>query len=184
MIGKHEAALGPMRINSEDQPLHDVTPWFESLWKTYAHLTRGTRPRQPALINAFPRLYCTSPGVQDSPKDLNAAELSFDRFVEPEPYLTGRLGDYGPGGRCRTDQSGMRGEEPWTQDEQAEQHKPSYQKSAGLTAVELKHQWHLPHVRKKGYRKHRDLYDTLDNCSASTTQGPVTEKCLEGSKDC
>ena len=114
MIGKREAALGPMRIDGEDKPLHDVTPWFECLWETDAHLTRGTRSRQPALINAFPRLYCTSPGVQDSPKDFNAAELSLDRFVKPESYLTGRLGDYGSSGRCRAHQSGMRGKEPWT----------------------------------------------------------------------
>lgn len=177
LIGKHEAALGPMCINGENKPLHDVVPWFECLWQAYAHLTRGTRSRQPALINAFPRLYGTSAGVQNSPKDFNAAELSLDRFVKPEPYLTGRLGDYSPGGGCRAYESGMRGQEPWAQDERTEQHQPPGQKSAGLTAVNLKHQWNLPHVRKTGYRKHRGLYDTLDNCSASTTQSPVTEIC-------
>src|SRR5882672_3602707 len=123
-----------MRINGEDKPLHDVASWCECLWETYTHLARGTRSRQPALINAFPRLYCTSPGVQDSPKDFNAAKLSLNRFVKPEPYLIGRLGDYSPGGRCRTHQRGMRGQEPWRQYEQAEQDKPPCQKSAGLTA--------------------------------------------------
>ena len=109
-----------MCINGENKPLHNVAPWFECLWKAYAHLTRGPRSRQPALINAFPRLYCTSSGVQDSPKDFNAAELSLDRFVKPEPYLTGRLGDYGPGGRCRAYERGMRSQEPWAQDERTE----------------------------------------------------------------
>jgi hypothetical protein len=117
-----------MRIDGEDKPLHDIASWFKCLRETYAHLTRGARSRQPALINAFPRPYRTSLGGQNSPKDLNTTELSLDRFVEPESYLTGRLGDYGTGGRCRSDQSSMRGEEPWTQDEQTRQYKPPRQR--------------------------------------------------------
>ena len=97
IIGKHEAALGPMRIDGKGHPLHDVAAWCECLRETHAHLARGARSRQPALINALPRLHPTSPRRQDSPKDFNATEIPLDRFIKPEPYLAGGLGDHCPG---------------------------------------------------------------------------------------
>src|SRR5437660_1148109 len=35
IIGKHEAALGPVRVDGKDHPLHDVAAWCECLWETH-----------------------------------------------------------------------------------------------------------------------------------------------------
>ena len=125
IIGKHEAALGPMRINGEDDPLHDVTSWCERLWETHAYLARGPWSRKPALVHALPGLHFAGRRIQDNTKDFNAAELSLDGFVKPEPYRAGRLGDHCLSGRQRAHQDGMRWEKCWERQEQATQ--PTYQ---------------------------------------------------------
>jgi hypothetical protein len=109
-----------MRINGQNHPLYEVAAWGEGLWETYAYLARGARSRQPALVNALPRLRHPSPGVQDSSKDFNATEMPLNGFIKPEPYLTGELGHHCPGGRRRTYQSSMGCHAPWIHQEQAE----------------------------------------------------------------
>ena len=42
IIGKHEATLGPMRIDGKDHPLHDVAAWCERLRRrTPSRAVRG-----------------------------------------------------------------------------------------------------------------------------------------------
>ena len=132
-----------MRIDGKDHPLHDVTAWCECIRETHTHLARGARPRQPALVNALPRLRCASPGVQDSTKDFNATEMPFDRFIKPELYATREVDDYCPSSRHRAYQSSMCCQKSWIHHEQTEQYKPPCQercrKPVGLTARGLKH---------------------------------------------
>src|SRR5262249_43474207 len=96
-----------MRVNGQDGPLHEVAPWFESLWETHADFTCSPWSGEPALINAWPGPRGIRPGVKDDTKDFNTADMPFDRFIKPEPDFTGRLGNHCFSCRHRAHQSGM-----------------------------------------------------------------------------
>ena len=116
-----------MCINGDYDPLDQVAPGWECLWQPHAHLTCGTRSRQPALIDTLLRLDVARGGVERDPKDFNTAERPLNRLGKPELDRTGRLGDHGPRSRQRLDEGGMRGKAHGKQDQHAQQAKPADQ---------------------------------------------------------